>query len=171
MVATQHAQMTFQSSSLGQRKEFDVAKKDLGTFRLEENLSRDGKGVGSLVGQLAVHVLLHVPILIDQLHYVPLAVRLFKFVGRVSEACYVLKFPFVEAIDLQCASGRSCDALSVFAGECRAVGHPKIAGAAFVDLKLDRTRPDFSCEVRELGRCLCAKHKLRKLERRNACLA
>src|ERR1035437_1619768 len=121
--------------------QFDVPQIDLRAFRLKENPSARRKCACSFVGQFAVYVLPHMPVAVHKFHNVPLAVRLFQFVGGIAKASDVFEFTVVEAVDARPFPRRTNYARSVRTCKLRTIGHPEIARAALVDLELDRPRP------------------------------
>src|SRR5271155_1377775 len=131
---------------LFQRINLDVAEEDFSTFGLEDDFAAGGERVGSFVGQLAVHVLPHVPVAVHKFDHIPLSVRFFQLIGRVAKAGHAFDFALIEAVDpgrFAFGPGDACAGLSVWTNTSQrcAIGHPEIARAAFVDLKLDRARP------------------------------
>src|ERR1700733_9295281 len=141
-----HARKFRRHQGLSQWIGLDVAEVDFGAFGLKKDFAAGGKGVDSFVGQLAVHVLPNVPIAVHKFDDIPLPVWFFQFIDRVTKTSHVFEFAFVNAVYLRRFSVRSRDAytgLSVWANRSQrgAIGHPEVAGATFVDLKLDGTRP------------------------------
>ncbi len=61
------------------RINLDVAEEDFGAFGLEEDFAAGGERVGSFVGDLAVHVLPHVPLAVHEFDDIPVPVRFFQF--------------------------------------------------------------------------------------------
>ena len=81
-------------------------------------------------------------VLDDEFERVPLAVRPLKLAGRVAEADDVLLGAFADVTDVFSPAWRSGDAFAVGPGQRGSVGHPEVAGLAFLDLELDGAGPN-----------------------------
>src|ERR1700721_2693495 len=64
-------------------------------------------------------------------------------IHRIAISHDILPRSFVEAVNLHSFSIRTGNTLTVFSSQGCAIGEPEVAGAAFVDLKLDGAGPYF----------------------------
>ena len=118
---------------------------------MEEDFAVRGEGVGAFVGELFVHVLADVSSLRDKFEAVPLPVRAFELTGGIAGAGDVGEGALVEVGDEEGRPWGAGDTLAVAPREGGAVGHPEVAGAAFVDLELDGAGPNllFTLHIEE----------------------
>ncbi len=125
-----------------QRSDLDIPVKHFGAFRLEQDFAFGRKWIRSPIGKLAVNVLPHLVAIGNQFHQVPFAARFFDLSYRIAVAGHVLPGTFSDPVDPYRLSGRTGDTLSIDPGNRGAIGHPEISRSSFLDLKLNRARPN-----------------------------
>src|SRR6267142_539727 len=69
--------------------------------------------------------------------------RFLELANGIAVSGHVIPRAFADAVDFESATRRAGHAHAVQPGQCAAIRHPKVPGAAFDDLKLDGGWPNF----------------------------